>query len=90
LRQHLFGKLHNQATLAYLIAMDRLEKSTGEEYIGLREDSPFPKYRETIQHEIQDKWEFAVYPMKGGYQLAFSEIYIAAALKAKWNSFDTH
>ena len=33
---------------------------------------------------------FKVYPIENGYNLSFTEIYLACALETKWNTFKTH
>jgi hypothetical protein len=90
LKQHLYGKKHNEASFAYLMARQEHEESTGNGHHGLRNDFPFDGYRKNIQKHMIEKWGFTTHPLSGGYSLSFSEIYISAVLKTKWNSFDPH
>ena len=84
LRQHGWGKSHNQASFAYLRAKEN------EDYTGTRIKFPekkLEKYRKEVQNLC-----VAVYPIDINevYNLYFYEVAIAAILKSEWNSFKTH
>jgi len=82
LRQHGWGKLHNEATLAYLKA------STGHQYTGERKHFPLAKI--VAEQEVIRRYRVAIVPETLDYDLHFMEVYIAGKLKTRWNSFRTH
>ncbi len=91
LKQHLVSEGNNTASLVYLLARDKYRAETGAEFVGLKRDFPFHKYRPTIQDQIHRDWSFVVVPCSAnGFELSFTEIYVANALQSHWNSFDTH
>ena len=79
LRQHVWGKNHNEATFAYLKARNnkKYNDDSKHEFIKLE------------QEEIK-KYHFMVIPEKNYYDMYFMEVYIAGKLKIYWNSFKTH
>lgn len=82
LRQHVWGKKHNEATLAYLQAKTRL----GHEKERLHMDTAeFMPEQEKIKN-----YKLVVIPEANHYDLYFMEVYIAGRLKTYWNSFKTH
>lgn len=90
LAYHLTRNNHNESSLVYLIARDMYNKTHDEPYNGPRPNFPFNQYRQTIQNDMYNNWRFFYYPLSGGYELAFTEIYLAAALNTRWNSFGPH
>jgi hypothetical protein len=85
LRQHGWGKEHNQCTLAYLIANEEKHESK-----WANKRSLFPK---TDLIEARDKvqnFRVVLYSVENDYDLYFLEVAIAGILKTKWNSFKTH
>ncbi|MFK7806968.1 MAG: hypothetical protein AB8F74_04115 [Saprospiraceae bacterium] len=84
LRQHGYGKLHNQCSLAYLMAKDNnknieratIHKEFEEELINKK--------------ELVKSFKVALFPVREDYNLYFLEVAIAGILKTKWNSFRTH
>ena len=89
-KQHLISDKENQSSFVFLIARARFEIETGSPHNGDRKTFPFEKYCRTIQDEFLDHWSFVVIPIVGGYAMSFTEIYVAAELGCKWNSFQTH
>jgi len=84
LRQHGFGKLDNQCSLAYLMAKhdnSKIERATIHE-----------KYEKELTHkkEVVKSFKVALYHIEKDYDLYFLEVALAAILKTKWNSFRTH
>lgn len=82
LRQHVWGKNHNEATFAYLKAKTRLGHNKGRLDLSLKE-------LESEQGEIKN-YHLMVIPEENHYDMYFMEVYIAGRLKTKWNSFKTH
>ena len=84
LRQHGWGKKHNECSLAYLmekkdnVAISRanIHKNFDEELIRKKE-------------EVKS-FKVALFPIKNDYELYFIEVALAGILKTKWNSFRTH
>jgi len=82
LRNHGWGKLHNQATLAYLISAHK-KKHKGRR-IEL-DKNIFIKAQRLIQ-----KYKVVIIPVEHDYDLHFMEAYLSGRLRTKWNSFKTH
>lgn len=82
LRQHVWGKKHNEASLAYLQAKIRIGHAKERLHLDVSEF-------ETEQRIIKD-YRLVVIPETNHYDLYFMEVYIAGRLKTKWNSFKTH
>jgi hypothetical protein len=82
LKQHCWGKEHNQASLAYLMA----KKEHG--HVGRRKLLPLEQL--VKQQEIIRQFKFVIYPELDDYKLYFLEVYLSGVLKTKWNSFKTH
>src|SRR5690606_15651002 len=84
LRQHGFGKLHNECTLAYLMAKHEnteIERATIHE--NFQEELVKNKYKVSA-------FKVVLIPIKSDYELYFLEVSLAGILKTKWNSFRTH
>jgi signal recognition particle subunit SEC65 len=82
LRQHGFGKRHNECTLAYNIAKQKIN------FKKERKD-----FCEKLLFEERDKmlkFKVALFEVEEDYNLYFHEIAIAGILKTKYNTFKTH
>ena len=90
LRSHFISNSRTQSGLVYLIAKNMYENEKKKLYVGLRDDFPFEKYRKKIQKEIVNKWKIKVLKIENGYNLSYSEIYIASSLESFWNCFKPH
>lgn len=90
LKNHFLGKMHNEATLLYLMLRDEHDQAHGL-YTGKREDLPiFKEKRESKQEQMRINWKIAIIPETDNYKMHFFEIYLSSYLKTKWNSFETH
>lgn len=90
LKHHFLGKVHNEATLVYLMLRHKHDRK-GRIYDGLRSDLQiFKDERESKQEEMRKKWKIAIIPQTNNYKMYFFEIYLACYLKTEWNSFETH
>lgn len=81
LRQHTFGKNHNQCSLAYLKTKHQKAEIT----------------RKTVTNEdmlpakkIIQNYKVALIEVQNDYDLYFLEVVLAGKFKTKWNSFKTH
>jgi hypothetical protein len=81
LRQHGFGKLNNEATLAYLMAKNENDEITRA---SCSNSILEPK------KEILRNYKVALYPVLNDYELYFYEVALSGVFKTKWNSFRTH
>lgn len=82
LKNHGWGKLHNQATLAYAMAASR------NEHEGERKHLP---YNKILKEQLAIRnYKVAILPEMSDYDLYFMEVHIAGKLKLEWNSFRTH
>lgn len=82
LYQHTWGKKHNEATLAYLMAKSRLLHLESRNSLLLSELE--------IEQEKIKTFKVVIVPEENDYNLYFMEVYLAGKLKTKWNSFRTH
>jgi len=85
LKQHAWGKLHNECTLAYLKTKHQWEI-----------DGKVAK-RETITNEdmlpakeIIQNYKVTLVEVQNDYDLYFLEVALAGIFNTKWNSFKTH
>jgi len=90
LKYHLIADRENQSSFVYLMSRKQYELDNGVAYSGARKDFPFELYRQRFQTEMIREWKFIVHPCSGGYHLSFTEILLAASLRTRWNSFETH
>lgn len=81
LRQHTFGKNHNQCSLAYLKTKHQKAEIT----------------RKTVTNEdmlpaktIIQNYKVVLVPVQNDYDLYFLEVVLAGKFRTKWNSFKTH
>lgn len=81
LRQHGFGKLHNQCSLAYLMAREENEELTRTNCDN--------RILEPKKMVIKN-YKVALHPAVNDYELYFYEVALAGIFKTKWNSFRTH
>jgi hypothetical protein len=84
LKQHAWGKLHNEATFAYLMARTEGAHSGSRDSIH---DTPeiLKRYQERIR-----QYQVAILLEPNDYDLYFMEVYFAGKWKTPWNSFRTH
>jgi predicted GIY-YIG superfamily endonuclease len=85
LKQHAWGKKHNECTLAYLKTRER----------GIIENIEIG--RTTVTNEdmlpakkIIQNYKVALIEVQNDYDLYFLEVVLAGKFKTKWNSFKTH
>ena len=83
LRQHAYGKTHNQATLAYLITKFRLKHNGSRSALKHEKVKPH-------QEEIRNYRVVVIAVPSNEYLLYFMEVYLAGKYKTHWNSFRTH
>ncbi|QWX85034.1 hypothetical protein H0I23_05200 [Cellulophaga sp. HaHaR_3_176] len=84
LRQHGFGKLHNQCSLAYLMSKHENDK--------IDRSNIHKNFNEILicKKENVKSFKVALYAIEKDYELYFTEVALAGILKTKWNSFRTH
>lgn len=82
LRNHGWGRRHNQATLAYAMAASR------HEHEGRRQQLSYEKISK--EQKAIRQFKVAILPETSDYDLYFMEVYIAGKLKLEWNTFRTH
>lgn len=83
LKQHGWGKKHNEATLA---ALKAIYKKTHTE--KLRSTMKEDIIKE--QQEIIRNYKVVILPIENDYDMYFIEVYLAGVWKTEWNSFKTH
>ena len=82
LRQHGWGKLHNEATLAYRMA------ATEKEHDKTRASLDGSEIKK--QQEVVKTFKVAILQEMRDYDMYFMEVYFAGKIKTPWNSFRTH
>jgi len=85
LKQHGWGKTHNQCTFAYNLAKYELH---GKEF--KKERKEFPEETLESAREIVRSYKVALFHVENDFDLYFLEVAVAGLLKTKWNSFRTH
>ncbi len=85
LKQHAWGKKHNECTLAYLKTRER----------GIIENIEIGRSTVTNEDmlpakEIIQNYKVVLVPEKNDYDLYFLEVALAGIFSTKWNSFKTH
>lgn len=89
LKDHGWGKTHNTATLAHLIAKDLYPKNKWT-FSSIRRESIQSHYDiEKAKKDIQN-FNIVIYPVKNDYELYLYEVLLSGIWKTKWNSFRTH
>lgn len=85
LKQHAWGKLHNECTLAYLKTRHQwgIDGKKTERATVTSEDMLPSKTK------IQN-YKVVLVPVPNDYDLYFLEVVLAGIFKTKWNSFRTH
>ncbi|WMI70075.1 hypothetical protein [Mangrovimonas sp. YM274] len=81
LRQHGWGKLHNECTLAYLLS--------NHEDPNITRASVTNEFLNTSKEQLRN-YKVVLHPVEEDYNLYFLEVALAGIFKAKWNSFRTH
>lgn len=81
LRQHAWGKKHNECTLAYLKTKYSNKDITRKIVTSVDMD--------TAKDKIQN-YKVVLVPVPNDYDLYFLEVVLAGKFKTKWNSFRTH
>ena len=90
IKQHFFGKIHNEATLVYLIAQHKNNQNS-KPWKGNRDKLPtFINDRENIQKEMINNWKIQIIPEPDDYKMYLKEFYYSCHLKTCWNTFKTH
>lgn len=85
LRQHGFGKKHNECTLAYILANHEHYQS---KFNSGR--AQMPTNLLSMEREKVRNFKVALYPVESNYELYFHEVAISGLLKTKFNKFKTH
>lgn len=85
LKQHAWGKKHNECSLAYLKTRHRFE-SEGKEFrrIASKEEDMLPA------KSVIRNYKVVLVNIENDYDLYFLEVALAGIFKTKWNSFKTH
>ena len=86
--QHTCGKMHNQSTLAFYMAMHQ-HAEKGLQHTGKRQDFPYSDYWQECVGAIRD-FRFAIVPIKNNFQLYMAEVYISCHYHSHCNTFETH
>lgn len=85
LRQHGWGKNHNQCSLAYLKTRAKWEKEGKESNRSTITSDDMGTAKEVIKN-----YKVVLWPVSEDYNLYFLEVTLAGKFKTKWNSFRTH
>ncbi|TGM16064.1 hypothetical protein EHQ81_06680 [Leptospira selangorensis] len=95
IKQHMTGKTHFSASLAYLIGINRYKEKEKTDWPKTRSEfwndpDLYKTFIKDIQPKMRDSWKISILPQAENYTLYLKEIYLACELKTKWNSFATH
>lgn len=85
LRQHAWGKNHNECTLAYLKTRDKWKKEG-----KLTERATITNEDMTPAKTVIQNYKVVLWSVPEDYDLYFLEVVLAGKFKTKWNSFRTH
>jgi hypothetical protein len=85
LRQHGFGKKHNECSLAYLMTREQYKRDNKAYNRAIITNTDLEPSKKIIQ-----SLKVVLIPVEDDYNLYFYEVAIAGILKTKWNSFRTH
>lgn len=85
LKQHAWGKKHNQCSLAYLKTKKKwLEDGRSIDRTNITDEDMLPA------KSIIQNYKVALFHVPNDYDLYFLEVVLAAKFRTKWNSFRTH
>lgn len=85
LRQHAWGKRHNECTLAYLKTKEKwLSEGKNIDRATITNEDMLPA------KSIIQNYKMVLCPVANDYDLYFLEVVLAGKFKTKWNSFKTH
>lgn len=85
LRQHPWGKKHNECTLAYLKTRQRWKiEGKKTERATITDEDMLPA------KSIIQNYKVVLVAVQNDYELYFLEVILAGKFKTKWNSFRTH
>lgn len=85
LKQHAWGKKHNECSLAYLKSKHQFEIEEKEiSRATITNDDMLPA------KTIIQNYKVVLVPVQNDYDLYFLEVVLAGKFKTKWNSFKTH
>lgn len=87
--QHLKGRTHNSASLAYKIALITYQHQNGKPYLGERKDLNFKEYVVPVQQFLL-KQKLAFLPIENDEELFLFELYCSMKLGTWLNDFETH
>ncbi|MDP8227054.1 MAG: hypothetical protein P9L89_05390 [Candidatus Celaenobacter polaris] len=90
IKQHLYSKYRNQATLAYIMALAEYNKENRNNYLGERIKFPFEKYRINLQERLREQSSIIIQRTEDNFELYYSEILYCCYYKPFWNTFETH
>ena len=85
LRQHAWGKNHNECTLAYLKTRDKWKKEG-----KLTDRATITNEDMTPAKTVIQNYKVVLHSGTEDYNLYFLEVVLAGKFKTKWNSFRTH
>lgn len=85
LKQHAWGKKHNECSLAYLKTKHQLELEGRQIDRATITDEDMLPAKEVIQN-----YKLVLVEVQNDYDLYFLEVTLAGKFKTKWNSFRTH
>jgi hypothetical protein len=89
LKQHTCGKMHNESTLGFYMALNHHKNKIGINYSGKRALFPYDNYRDNMFNYIRNL-RFAIVPIDNNFELYMVECYLACHYKTFWNTFETH
>lgn len=87
--QHVKGRSHNSASMAYKIALIRYEILNGKAYSGERADLDFDENVEPIKNFLMAQ-EIAFLPIECDVELYLFEVFCATKFQTILNTFETH
>jgi len=87
--QHIKGKTHNQATLAFNMGLIYYKLINKNDFRGKREDFDFNKYVDPMKDYLL-KQKIAFININNDDGLSLFEIYCSIKYKTILNSFETH
>lgn len=85
LKQHAWGKKHNECTLAYLKTRHQCETEGKQFYRKISTEEDMLPAKSLIRN-----FKVVLVNIENDYELYFLEVALAGIFKTKWNSFKTH